>query len=74
MVWEAADVVAFVGILAHQGGWDEMLMVAVPIGLFVALLRIANTRAGRQADASAAGSVDGREAGSEVVVDPDSDA
>lgn len=42
--------VAFVGILAHQGGWDEMLMVAVPIGLFVALLWLANSRAARQSD------------------------
>lgn len=34
-------------ILAHQGGWDEMLMVAVPIGVFVLLLWIANQRAAR---------------------------
>lgn len=32
-------------VLAHQGGWDEMLMVAAPIALFVVLLRIANARA-----------------------------
>jgi hypothetical protein len=32
-------------VLAHQGGWDEMLMVAAPIGLFVGLLRMANKRA-----------------------------
>lgn len=32
-------------MLAHQGGWDELLMVAAPIGVFVALLRIANRRA-----------------------------
>ena len=32
-------------VLAHQGGWDEMLMVAVPIGLFVVLLALANRRA-----------------------------
>ena len=32
-------------VLAHQGGWDEMLMVAVPIVLFVVLLRVANARA-----------------------------
>lgn len=34
-------------VLAHQGGWDEMLLVALPIALFVALLGIANARAGR---------------------------
>lgn len=35
------------GVLAHQGGWDEMLLVAVPIAIFVILLRVANTRAGK---------------------------
>ncbi len=33
------------GVLAHQGGWDELLSVALPIGLLVALLRVANRRA-----------------------------
>lgn len=46
-----------VAVLAHQGGWDEMLFVAVPILLFVLLLRMANRRADRQASA-AAGSAD----------------
>ena len=32
-------------VLAHQGGWDEALMVAAPIVLFVVLLRVANARA-----------------------------
>lgn len=40
----------FAGVLAHQGGWDEALMVALPLGLFVVLLRIASARADRQAD------------------------
>ena len=31
-------------ILAHQGGWDEMLMVAVPILLIAGLLRLAKRR------------------------------
>lgn len=38
-------------VLAHQGGWDEMLFVAVPIGLFAFLLYIANKRAQAQLDA-----------------------
>lgn len=38
----AADVVA------HQGGWDEMLFVGLPIALFAGLLAIANRRAARQ--------------------------
>lgn len=33
--------------LAHQGGWDEALMVLVPIGLFIAVLSVANRRAKR---------------------------
>lgn len=37
-------------LLAHQGGWDEMLMVAVPVGVFAALLYAANKRAGKLAD------------------------
>lgn len=36
-------------VLAHQGGWDEMLMVAVPILVFVFALRLANKRAEEQA-------------------------
>ena len=31
-------------ILAHQGGWDEILMVAVPCALLVWLLRVARRR------------------------------
>lgn len=34
-------------VLAHQGGWDEVLLVATPIVIFVVLLRIANARAAR---------------------------
>lgn len=37
-------------VLAHQGGWDEILMVAVPIGVFALLLYIANNRASRLGD------------------------
>lgn len=35
-------------VLAHQGGWDEALMVLAVICLFVGLLWIANARAGAQ--------------------------
>jgi hypothetical protein len=34
-------------LLAHQGGWDELLFVLVPIALFGGLLAIANRRASR---------------------------
>jgi hypothetical protein len=39
----------FTGVLAHQGGWDELLLVATPIAIFVLLLRVANARAARLA-------------------------
>ena len=34
-------------LVAHQGGWDELLFVLVPIALFGGLLAIANRRATR---------------------------
>jgi len=37
-------------VLAHQGGWDEMLFVAVPLGLFAFLLYLANRKAQRHLD------------------------
>lgn len=43
-------------VLAHQGGWDEILFVLVPISFFAGLLALANRRASRdQADRDAAG-------------------
>lgn len=44
-----------VALLAHQGGWDEILFVAVPCALFVWLLRLARKRslAARAADEAA---------------------
>ncbi len=32
-------------IFGHQGGWDEALVVLVPIAIFVGLLLLANKRA-----------------------------
>lgn len=34
-------------VVAHQGGWDELLLVAGPIAVFVVLLAVANRRARR---------------------------
>lgn len=34
-------------LLAHQGGWDEILLVAAPLALLAALLFLANRRASR---------------------------
>jgi len=32
-------------VLAHEGGWDEALFVAVPVAIFFLLLVLANRRA-----------------------------
>jgi hypothetical protein len=32
-------------VLAHQGGWDEILLVAVPLVVMAGLLALANRRA-----------------------------
>jgi hypothetical protein len=51
-------VLAASAVLAHQGGWDETLVVAIPIALFALLLVIANRRATRalaERDAAPAG-------------------
>ncbi len=37
-------------LVAHQGGWDEVLLVAAPLGLMAWLLWLANRRAGRSDD------------------------
>jgi hypothetical protein len=34
-------------VLAHQGGWDELLLVAGPILVFAGLLAVASRRAKR---------------------------
>ncbi len=36
-------------MLAHQGGWDEILLVAAPIAVIVLVLWQATRRAERQA-------------------------
>lgn len=50
MSWSWSPVVGHIladapTLFAHQGGWDEMLMVVVPVAAFAALLYGANRRA-----------------------------
>lgn len=35
-------------VLAHQGGWDEILLVLTPVAMFAGLLWLANRRANAQ--------------------------
>jgi hypothetical protein len=45
-------------VLAHQGGWDEMLLVLGPIVAIVLLLRLARNRATQAAAAHDAADTD----------------
>ena len=36
-------------LLAHQGGWDEMLLVLGPIAVIIGLLKLAKSRVDREA-------------------------
>lgn len=40
-------------LLAHQGGWDEILMVAGPLLVFASVLYLANKRANAKLAAAA---------------------
>jgi hypothetical protein len=51
----ATSSVRLAQVLAHQGGWDEMLLVAGPIVVIIALLALAKRRVdGAAADATSA--------------------
>ena len=43
--------VTVAAVIGHQGGWDEILLVAGPIALIAALLWVADKRSRRLADA-----------------------
>lgn len=48
-------------VLAHQGGWDEILLVLTPVSLFAGLLWLANRRANAQASTRAGEADDERD-------------
>jgi hypothetical protein len=51
-----------VTLLAHQGGWDEILLVLAPLSIFALLLYVANRRADRvRADRDGEGGEGGEE-------------
>ena len=45
-----ATMIAAAVLLAHQGGWDEILMVVAPVAIFAGLLTAANRQARRRAE------------------------
>ena len=38
-----------IALLAHQGGWDEILLVLGPIAVIIGLLKLAKKRVDRDA-------------------------
>ncbi|MGF1596461.1 MAG: hypothetical protein ACFCVK_05950 [Acidimicrobiales bacterium] len=47
--WPAPGVIP---IVAHQGGWDEILLVVGPLALIAAALWVANRRVSAQVEAA----------------------
>ena len=45
---------AIPAMIAHQGGWDEALLIATPILIIIALLRVAKRRVDAAHDAALA--------------------
>lgn len=39
-----------IALFAHQGGWDEILLVLGPILIIIGLLRLAKNRVGRDGE------------------------
>jgi hypothetical protein len=39
-------------LLAHQGGWDEILMILAPVAVIAGLLAVAKRRVDRRQDTS----------------------
>ncbi len=55
----------FAAILAHQGGWDEILMVLGPLAMLFVLLLVANKRARSLAAARDAETTEAADVGSD---------
>lgn len=48
-IWEADVVLGIAWVLAHQGGWDEALVVIVPVAILAVLVAISIRNADRDA-------------------------
>lgn len=55
-------------ILAHQGGWDEIIYIAIPVIVFGYLLKIARKRARAEAEEEARA---GNDLPEDLPVDPE---
>lgn len=47
MIDRATSTLGRVALVAHQGGWDEVLLVAGPIVVIIAVLAVAKRRVDR---------------------------
>ena len=73
--------ISFTAVLAHQGGWDEILLIAGPIVVIVGLLMLARKRVNeaarsdegveRRADGTAAGGAGSAAASTGCAGDPE---
>lgn len=45
--WSPTSAVAMMAVLAHQGGWDEILLVVGPIAAIIGLLTLVKRRIDR---------------------------
>ena len=41
IIWEAMPMLGIAEVFAHEGGWDEAMLVAVPLSLFGGLVWLA---------------------------------
>ena len=77
---DVADVTGASALMAHQGGWDEILLVVGPLAVVAGLLWLANKRVSAQleaaqgdegdADVEADGEADGGTGGSSTTAPP----
>lgn len=58
-------------LVAHQGGWDEVLLILTPVALFAALLWLANRRANKQRQDGRAGEPDSHPSTPSTTTGPD---
>ena len=57
-------------VLAHQGGWDEALFVAVPIVVLLALLALAQRRAAAEQETEHGNEQDAEHGSEQQVASP----
>ena len=55
-IWDTCAVLGLAGVVAHQGGWDEALPIALPVAVLAVLVGVSIRRANRDDGGSDAAS------------------